>query len=119
MYKRADFIPVVVVRKNDGSTFETPDLLSARYINKLRNLPALTIHTVQNFEQGRLDLISLKYYKRDDLWWPLALYNGIVNPIAEIITGKVLRIPSKSDMESALSAANTKQVNSNSSVTLR
>lgn len=118
MYRRADFLPIILARRNDGTTFETPNLLAARYVNKLRNLPALTIHTVQNFEQGRMDLIALKYYKRDDLWWPLAVYNGIINPIAEVVTGTVLRIPSKSDIESALSAANTKQVNSNSSVTL-
>lgn len=49
-------------------------------------------HTVTSSEQGRLDLVSYKYYGTTRLWWVIAMVNGIPNP-SELEPGIVLRIP--------------------------
>ncbi|MEM2159678.1 MAG: hypothetical protein QXN55_01835 [Candidatus Nitrosotenuis sp.] len=51
-------------------------------------------YTVENFYEGRLDLIANAFYKTPRLWWFLAQYNAILDPITEITPGRVLRIPS-------------------------
>ena len=46
---------------------------------------------------GQLDRIAVLYYGEgsESLWWVIALYNGIINPLAEMKVGQVLRIPSQ------------------------
>jgi hypothetical protein len=50
-------------------------------------------YTVENFYEGRLDLIANAFYNNPRLWWFLAQYNAILDPINEITPGRVLRIP--------------------------
>lgn len=42
-------------------------------------------------EEGRLDLVSLRVYKLDQLWWVIAYLNNMIDPIADATVGKVLR----------------------------
>lgn len=50
-------------------------------------------HTVKQNEQYRLDLIAYKYLRDPSLWYVIAQYNGIQDPIAEVITGRDIAIP--------------------------
>ena len=38
-------------------------------------------------------IISYKFYKTIELWWLICKFNGIRNPIKELIPGKVIKIP--------------------------
>ena len=53
------------------------------------------IYTVENFYEGRLDLIASVFYNEPRYWWVIAQYNNILDPFKETTAGKVLTIPSK------------------------
>lgn len=48
--------------------------------------------TVSVAEEGRLDIISNKYYSTSRFWWVIALANNIIDPF-DIPVDTVLRIP--------------------------
>jgi hypothetical protein len=50
--------------------------------------------TVNQAVEGRLDLLSYRYYNTPELWWVLAEVNGIFFPPDDLKIGMVLRIPS-------------------------
>lgn len=53
--------------------------------------PDDTFHTVAYGE--RLDQIAYRYYGDAELWWVVADINGILDPLADLPVGKVLRVP--------------------------
>lgn len=52
-------------------------------------------YTVENFYEGRLDLIASVFYNEPRYWWVIAQFNNILDPFKETIAGRVLIIPSK------------------------
>ncbi len=44
-------------------------------------------------EVGRLDLISLRVYRTESLWWVIAFANDIIDPFEEVVSGLKLRYP--------------------------
>lgn len=57
-------------------------------------LDTSAFHRVDNVTERRIDLISFKYFGTYDLGWLIALHNEILDPVEEIIAGKVIKIPS-------------------------
>lgn len=53
------------------------------------------VYTVENFYEGRPDLIASVFYNEPRYWWVIAQYNNILDPFSEITAGRVLLIPSK------------------------
>lgn len=51
-------------------------------------------HTIEANEVGCLDMLAWKYYDNEHLWWIIAWYNGVVNPVTEMSAGQILKIPS-------------------------
>lgn len=73
-----------------------------------------TVYTVENFYEGRIDMIAAVFYNEPRYWWVIAQYNNILDPFAEIVAGRVLLIPSKERLPLMLSTrqggnASTKQ----------
>lgn len=56
------------------------------------------VYPVENFYEGRLDLISVAFYNEPRWWWFIAQYNNILNPAEEVVAGRILLIPTKSRM---------------------
>lgn len=52
-------------------------------------------YAVENFYEGRLDLIASTFYNEPRYWWVIAQYNNILDPFSEITAGRVLLIPAK------------------------
>lgn len=44
-------------------------------------------------EEGRLDLIALRVYRLESLWWVLAYANDIIDPFEEVTVDRVLTYP--------------------------
>ncbi len=61
------------------------------------NLRTIARERVSNMTRNRLDLISFKHYNSFDYGWLIAEHNDIIDPIDEVVVGKVLRIPSIED----------------------
>lgn len=55
-----------------------------------------TTHEVQPGEVNRPDLIALLYYGDLNLYWVVAVANGMVDAFVETTVGRSLRIPSPS-----------------------
>jgi hypothetical protein len=60
-------------------------------------------YTVENFYEGRMDLIASAFYNEPRYWWVIAQYNNILNPFTETTAGRVLIIPSKDRLSLMLS----------------
>ena len=57
--------------------------------------PSDQVYTVENFYEGRLDLIAAVFYNESRWWWFIAQYNNILDPFSEIVAGRVLLIPTQ------------------------
>lgn len=44
-------------------------------------------------EEGRLDLIALRVYRLEGLWWVIAFANDIIDPFEEVTVNRELRYP--------------------------
>lgn len=56
--------------------------------------------------QGRLDLIADYFLKDPQLWWLIAQYNNILDAHLEIVTGRILYIPTVERVQLFLSQRN-------------
>lgn len=61
------------------------------------------VYTVENFFEGRLDLIAAAFYNEPRWWWVIAQHNNILDPFTEVVAGRVLIIPSKDRLAMMLS----------------
>jgi hypothetical protein len=52
-------------------------------------------YAVENFYEGRLDLIANVFYNESRYWWVIAQYNNILDPFNETTAGRILLIPTK------------------------
>ncbi len=68
------------------------DFFGTRQPLKLREHETDSYHVVSEADSKRIDLIAWKYYRDVRLWWVIAEFNDINNPL-EIPTGTTLRIP--------------------------
>jgi hypothetical protein len=51
------------------------------------------LHQVRDYEIGRLDLISYRYYGTVSYWWVIADANAMIHPICDMRVGGFIRIP--------------------------
>lgn len=51
------------------------------------------IYTVEKIYEGRIDLLSSAFFNNSAYWWVIAQLNNIIDPMTEIIEGRVLVIP--------------------------
>lgn len=69
------------------------DPLKDRVIPLLSQVTTYTPHIVSQSERGSPDLIALRRYGTEKLWWIILAYNGIAS-YKDIIEGITLKIPS-------------------------
>lgn len=88
----------VTSQLNLFNILQDPD--STKYMNIFRNYTLNTdilenvllyyLHEVDHNDWW--DNISYKYYQTPDLWWVIAIINGVVNPFEELEVGEVVRV---------------------------
>lgn len=117
IYKRNTFIPTRFIPNGPNSYVLVLDYYEAKYQDAFSAVTPFTSFQVTDTNDGRLDIISTKVYGTPDLWWVIALYNGIINPLVEVETGTYLRMPSRSAVEFVLQnkANNTSSKSSSAS----
>jgi hypothetical protein len=62
--------------------------------------PSDIVYIMESKYVGRPDLLGFVFYNDTKLWWIICQYNGILDPMNELVQGKVLLIPPKSKIES-------------------
>ena len=52
-------------------------------------------HRIRDFEIGMLDALAVRYFGagQEELWWIIALVNGMLDPEMEMRGGQVILIP--------------------------
>lgn len=98
IYDRSTYLPIKYIT-TDAGRVKALDLYSARYSEALRGISNFTSFQVTDDVEHRLDIISNKAYGTPDLWWVIGVYNGVLNPMWELLTGSYLRIPARADVE--------------------
>ena len=111
---RAKFIPTEKITLSDFSfqQIEVLDHLKASFNDMFDRSIAYEEFIVAEDTAGRLDLISWKAFQTVDYWWVIGYYNGIINPLYEVTPGRVLKIPSRNDVDFSLQAGLQRQVGS-------
>lgn len=66
-----------------------------------------TLVTIRDDLTKRLDLISQKAYGTPQLWWVIAEFNGIRDPLFDIRAGQILRIPNIDRVLKSIAVLNT------------
>ena len=80
------------------------DFHSARYANLGRRSFKYELFEVPEECVGRIDLVSVRFYGSADYWWVITFFNGVIDPIGEIVVGRQLRIPNLAEVQTALLA---------------
>jgi hypothetical protein len=57
--------------------------------------PTDYVFTVDYFHAGRLDLIATLFFGEPRYWWVIGQINNILDPLAEVVAGRVLYIPNQ------------------------
>lgn len=94
-YRRANFIPL----SDDGLSL---DYLSSRYNSIGFLVYAGSTYRISQSDLANLPGIADRLYSDINLWWLLAMYNGIVDPINDLVVGLVLRVPTLSSIQEFL-----------------
>lgn len=75
----------------------------------LTNQPELSLKegeydrfTVTSANLGRIDMIAWIHYRDVSMWWAIAYYNSIRNPLTDLEVGTVLLIPKRSFIVNAI-----------------
>jgi hypothetical protein len=71
-------------------------------VPRIREVRPVSYHIVTPDEVTRPDRISDRVYGRSDLWWAIAVRNGILLPIIDIVPGQSLSCPHLDDITAAL-----------------
>lgn len=51
--------------------------------------------TVGQSDENRIDRLASKYLRNPGYWWAIAECNNMIDPLTEVTTGRVLRIPNR------------------------
>jgi hypothetical protein len=86
-----------------SSVPQTLDYLSARYLNIKFIVPARNSFTVTQAYEANAPGIAFDFYGSADYWWVILLFNGIVEPLEELVAGRVLQLPGLADINAFLS----------------
>ena len=69
------------------------------------NIPTEKSITLTAADESNLPGLAFKYLGDTSLWWVLLEYNGLYDPISDVIAGNTLKIPSRRDLISYLESS--------------
>lgn len=61
--------------------------------NKMTSDPSDIAYFVEKKYEGKPLLLGYVFYGDIGLWWIICMFNGIIDPMEEIVEGKLLMIP--------------------------
>ena len=76
--------------------------------NTLTSDPSDIVYFVEKKYEGKHHLLGNVFYGDTGLWWVICMYNGILDPISEIVEGKMLLIPTLARVKSQIFTTNVK-----------
>ena len=86
--KKSLYKPVLL---NDNKEL---DYIDTNISDMLNDIKSFTYYTVPQYAEGRMDIVSFIHYETVAFWWLISYYNNIIDPVEELFTGRILKIPS-------------------------
>lgn len=83
--------------------------LSARYLNIRFMLTPSQEYVVTAKDEANSFGIAYNVYGDKSYWWVVCFYNGILNPITDIVPGRRLQLPSLADVNAFLTRQTTSE----------
>jgi len=80
------------------------DLLSGS-LTSFKITRPVRYYTIGDGDVGRPDAIAFLFYQQERYWWVIAVTNNIIDPINEMTTGRILKIPDILDIYDYYKAA--------------
>jgi hypothetical protein len=68
------------------------------------------VYFVEKKYEGKPQLLGYVFYGDTGLWWIICLYNGIIDPLEEIIEGKLLLIPTIERIKVQIFSSNSNNI---------
>lgn len=91
-----------------GTTEVSPRKLEWWSKNEMPRDPSDLVYYVEKAYEGRPDLLGYLFYGDPKLWWVIAQYNHILDPMSELIQGLPLLIPLKGRLQTEIFTKNKK-----------
>jgi len=91
-----------------GLTEVSPYALEMWNATEIPSDPSDIVYFVEKKYEGKPHLLGYVFYGDTGLWWMICMYNKIIDPIAEVIEGKLLLIPTMDRIKAQI-AENTMQ----------
>lgn len=88
------------------------DLLGAKFNNLAMLIPSSRTIVVNSSAEANLPFLADKYMGTSSLFWAIAMFNGIIDPINDVYIGRRLLIPARSAIISLLEAGSRSNVTS-------
>ncbi len=60
------------------------------------------VYAIERQYTGRPDMIASIFYNEPRYWWVIAQHNNILDPFSEMVTGRLLYIPTKERLATML-----------------
>ena len=57
-----------------------------------------TTHMIDSSDVGRLDRLAYEFWGDPTLWWLLAWFNNIKNPLEDMSAGQIIKVPELSEV---------------------
>lgn len=84
-FRQANFIPLI--------NSQALDWLKANYVNLRFIVPASSTFQVTGAFEANLPGIAYEVFRETGLWWAIAIYNDIFDPLVDVVAGMELKIP--------------------------
>jgi hypothetical protein len=73
----------------------------------MRHDPTDIVYFFEKKYEGRPDTLGFVFYGDPGMWWVICQYNSILDPLTELVEGKVLLIPMLTRVKAELFSPNT------------
>ena len=82
------------------------DIFSAKFRN-IRSLPEQQRVVIDAAFAHNLPTLAYTYLQDTNLWWAILMYNGLRDPLEDLVPGMTIKIPSKTALIAMLEAKQT------------
>jgi hypothetical protein len=91
-----------------GITEVSPWGLELWEMNELKADPSDIVYYIEPMYENKPYLLGYMFYGDEGLWWVVCQYNGIIDPLSELITGKLILVPTIERVRGAMFTSSVK-----------
>lgn len=94
-----------VIRLTDNTI--ALDLLNSGYVNLRYGATLETVITIDSRYEANLPGLAFDYYGNQEMWRVIMEFNGIQDPLNEVLVGVLIRMPSQASVDAFFTKTST------------